>query len=236
MSESAIRKINALRAKARENANATEAEAMAALEKAAELMAKYGVTEAQLAAAELGEGLKRTGWRPKYKNVHPVTKYVSTAIGEFCGVAAWRRDNQSEFYGIEQDAEMAEYLTEMIANCMDGEWRTYCRENPARQGVSRHKEFWSFTAGMGTRVAARLRELVEERERAMSSDSRALVVNKQAVMCSAAEQALGLRLKTSRGRGIAADGRALGAGRSAGDRVNLSRPVGSGGAGPRLLK
>jgi hypothetical protein len=242
MSESALRKIKALRAKSAET-GATEAEAMSAAAKAEELMEKYGVSDEDISRAESEDLIGEGSWRNPTKTVHPVVKYTAMSIAAFAEVRCWTNTAGDDrwitlkFFGFHQDVEMAIYLTEAFAAAYNAEWKRYCQDNPATSGVSRHKEFWSFTGGMGGRLRDRLRDLIIARKKnytETATSGTALVVKKLA-MVDAAKAGLGLTIREGRRHNQKMDPNAYYAGAAAGDKVNLSRPVGGSSGGGRYL-
>lgn len=220
-----------------EERGATEAEAMAALIKADKLMAEHGLTEADLEVAEAKRDMSHGEFNHGIKTQHPCAKWCSKTIGQFCGVVTWySSSNQtSNGFGFNADVEMYEFLLKLVHDSMNREWKDYLQNNPLRPGLSRHTEYWSFMLGMAQRINEKLKELMEAREVKTDSTGTDLVVKKYAVIEAGMKEMLpGLSLRSSRSRGIRADGSAMEQGRKAGDRVNLNRPVTS-SSGKRLI-
>lgn len=220
-----------------EERGATEAEAMAALAKADKLMEEHGLTEADLEVAEAKRDMSHGEFKYDIKTQHPCAKWCSMTIGQFCGVVTWydRGTQKSNGFGFNVDVEMYEFLLKLIHDSMNREWKDYLQNNPLRPGLSRHTEYWSFMLGMAQRINEKLKELMEAREVKIDSTGTDLVVKKYAVIEAGMKEMLpGLSLRSSRSRGIRADGSAMSEGRKAGDRVNLNRPVTS-SSGKRLI-
>lgn len=210
---------------------ATEAEAMAALAKADKLMTEYGLTEADLEVAEAKRDMSCGGFEYGIKAQHPCAKWCSKTIGQFCGVVTWYSNctQKSNGFGFNADVEMYEFLIKLVHDSMNREWKDYIQNNPPRPGLSRHTEYWSFMLGMAERINEKVRKLMEAREVKVDSTGTDLVVKKYAVIEAGMKEMLpGLSLRSSRSRGIRADGSAMEQGRKAGDRVNLNRPITSG--------
>ena len=214
-----------------EDRGATEAEAMAALAKADKLMAEHGLTEADLEVAEAKRDMSHGEFKYGIKTQHPCAKWCSRTIGEFCGVMTWydRGAHKSNGFGFNADVEMYEFLLKLVHDSMNREWKDYVSKNPPRPGVSRHTEYWSFMLGMARRINEKINSLMQDREIKTDSTGTDLVVKKYAVIEAGMKEMLpGLSLRSSRSRGIRADGSAMNEGRKAGERVNLNRPVQSG--------
>lgn len=211
-----------------EERGATEAEAMAALAKADKLMAEHGLTEADLEMAEAKRDMSRGEFKYGIKTQHPCAKWCSKTVGRFCGVVTWYSSSSktSNGFGFNADVEMYEFLLKLIHDSMNREWKEYLHKNPARPGISRHTEYWSFMLGMAERINEKIYELMEAREVKIDSTGTDLVVKKYAVIEAAMSEMLpGLTLRSTSSRGIRADGSAMIEGRKAGDKVNLNRPI-----------
>ncbi len=124
---------------------------------------------------------------------------------------------------------MYEFLLKLVHDSMNREWKDYLPKNPPREGVSRHTEYWSFMYGMAERINEKLAELMVAREVKTDSTGTDLVVKKMEVVeAGMAEVLPDLKLKPTRSRGTMVEGAAQAAGREAGDRVNLNRPLKTG--------
>lgn len=214
-----------------EKRGATEAEAMAALAKADKLMAEHGLTEADLEVAEAKRDMSHGEFCYGIKTQHPCAKWCSKTIGQFCGVVTWydRGMQKSNGFGFNADVEMYEFLLKLVHDSMNREWKDYVSKNPPRPGVSRHTEYWSFMLGMAQRINEKINSLMQDREIKTDTTGTDLVVKKYSVIEAGMKEMLpGLSLRSSRSRGIRADGSAMNEGRKAGERVNLNRPVQSG--------
>jgi len=206
---------------------ATEAEAMSALEKADELMAKHGITEADLSNAEYKKDMKAGEMRQKQKQRHPAAKFCAMTIGEFCGVKLWGSGDVVTVFGFNGDVEMAEFLYALVRDSMDRGWKEFLKENPKEPGISRHTQYWSFMLGFSRRINEKLRELIDARRPAKGKD---LVVVKMAVVEAGRDAmfpSLNLNKARNASRRVTKD--AMDKGKAAGDRINLQRPLKSNG-------
>lgn len=168
-----LQRILNLRAKA-EN-GASEAEAMACIEKADKLMHSYRVEEAELALAESSGQIKidiitkrstnltsGNGGRCRRGNRHSASVCTS-AISEYTGTRAVMYDGgrQAEFLGDRPDVEYAVFLQDMILEAMDRAYADWRRSYGAATGYGARK---SFQLSMAYRINRRLREMKEEKD------------------------------------------------------------------------
>lgn len=218
---------------------ASEAEALTALEKADKLMEEYGLTEADLRAAEAKWYMREGEFKYRMKAQHPSSKFCAMTIGAFCGVIPWysARNQASKCFGFTQDVEMYEFLMKLIHDSMDREWKDFLSDNPPQKGVSRHTEYWSFMMGMANRINEKVNSLIKERKVKRGEETGTdLVEVKNAVVEQGMRDMLpDIKLKTSRARSIKGDLGAYGAGQAAGDRVNLNRPLRNGAGGVKSI-
>lgn len=218
-----LARLKALLAKTEEN-GCTEGEAMAALEKAAELMAAHNISHADLAASE--EEI-RIGTKTESDHER-IRVYLCSAVGRFCDCRAWTSGPAIAFAGLESDVLFAHWLLTALARFVERNLIQFLYETgqPGAPSV-RRLEAAGFVTGCCTRIAARLDQLTHERKGVGSG--RGLVVAKNALI-DAKLKALGIELR-GRGRGGSRkmDRDAMLAGRDAGDRATFSRPVGAGG-------
>ncbi len=218
----------------------TEAEAQAAVEKADELMREYQLSMSDVSEVDndtYGAG-KRAGYGKFRKGVydakghpfidwHPVGRCLS-AIAKFCGVRHWKgmSDATITFFGAQVDVELAFFLVDTVKAAMDTEWRTY-------KGLTGSRGVAGFKFAMASRVSDRLNEMADRREYSGNQQVGLMVIRKDAVVdqrFKAYTQAKGIRLRDVRARTQVYHHDSIGAGRAAGDRVGLHRPVGSGHA------
>jgi hypothetical protein len=238
--KSVAARVRALLAKTVEN-GATEAEALAAAEKASELLQKYQLT---LTDAELrSEGVTEErvdGHQPasgKVDKKFNIKRNLSVAVARFCECKVWRsrgwKDEQLVFLGLRSDAEFAVWLVDSLTLFVSTESARYVASRDWPDGPTRWKARASFIDGCCSRISGRLYKLASERDKsdAKTATGTSLVVVKGALVTEAhekARKALGLHKSRSRGRDIS-DGGAFAAGAAAGERAAFGRPVNGNG-------
>lgn len=213
------RRIRGLLSKTIEN-GATEEEAILAAAKARELMDKYRVTLTDIQMREEEVEFSVIVDRPTTSETRKVpVDYCVQGIARYCGVRMWF-DMRTGFrvisvLGLHGDVEMAKYLYSMLAAAI--------KSTSAK--VRGRSEKTSFQVGMAIRLNERLVQMAIDLEpKAKTASGTALVVVKNAVVKEAFDK-LGLHFARASSGPRASDSAAYEAGRAAGDRVNLNRPV-----------
>lgn len=230
--------IRALLAKTEQN-GATESEAMTAAAKARQLMDDHNIhvtpEEASKEEAEIvAASMFQTG---------DLISGLGIAISEYCDCVSWRHDDGLFFAGAAADTDMACWLFDSLISARDralNNWKLSGKFDfelslsrlPARD-VER-----SFTAAFVNRVAERLRELkaasASRFEVAVGSErSRALVLTKQSAI-DEVMKSQGIRLRKAHRTTFQGSAGAFAAGKNAGDKASLGRPLAASG-GPLLL-
>ena len=194
-----ISRIQALRAKTVEQ-GCTEQEALAAAQKVAELLDRYGLSLSELdlqrqacegAAVETGR-----------KRVGPVDDCVP-AIAAFFDCRVWGEKGaggtlRHVFFGLPGDVAAARYLYDLVEQAFETETALF-RAGPAYAGTPtglRRTATNSFGIGLGRGIAAKLHTLRQARETALRGASgRDLVIAKAGVV-EAELAKLGLQLRT----------------------------------------
>jgi hypothetical protein len=193
-------RIQGLRAKTIEN-GCTEAEAMLAAAKVAELLDRHDLS---LSDIDLREAAceQRTFETFKKKRI-PLEECIG-AIAHFCDCRVWREKNAAGetryvFFGLSADVEVAHYLADVIDAAVRtelGRFKTSATYQKYRH-QDRHLVNASFTLGMVTSLADKLMTMKAERDVVNQGTGRDLVVLKASVV--EAEMArLNLNLRTSR--------------------------------------
>ena len=227
------RRIRALMAKTVEN-GATEAEALAAAEKARKLMDAHRLTQTDIEVqAEHIEDMYMD--RPRAKRLAAVDHCLG-GIAEYCGVKAWFSSRSGtrriRMLGLKADVDMASYLYQMIAAAIEYETKRSCMWGATAAETRALNQ--SFQVGMATRISNRLYDMARKLDPvAKTATGSSLVVVKDALVKNAFDR-LGIRLTGGLSGMRASNGDAYRAGAAAGDRVNLSRPVGE--AVAKLIK
>ncbi len=219
-----LEKIKALLAKTVAN-GCTEAEALAALEKARAMMAEHEVTEADLSFG--GEEVRAQAKRQEDRD--RTRLFLAPAVGDFCGCKSWSgggRDNII-FCGLESDTVFAHWLLDMLGDFVARELKAYLRATwkPGMPTV-RRVESNGFVLGCVGRIVQRLRELTPKPPR--GGQGRGLVVARNALI-DAYLRGRSITLRRDRHRTGASDNGAYGAGIAAGDHAQFNKPVNAGG-------
>lgn len=216
-----------------ESAGRTEEEAMTAIEMANKLMVKHGITLEELEAVGdddfLHEGVNVYSGRKAHE-----VQWVANAIAEFTSTRVYLSPSSGKimYFGLESDVEFARWLTSMIKDLMEREWKAYLNSPERPRHIHGRTLRKSFMVGMSSRIAARMRSM---RTRPEGSGSRELVVAKRALVERKFRE-LPLLLQKSYGSVTYNPNSAYYAGQRAGDSVQFSRPVGGHGGSTRLLK
>lgn len=237
--EKMIERIRNLRAKAADAA-ASEAEAQAAAEAAAKLLAKLDLSEADLAEDDRDQIVTAE------TDMQDVYDLVAGCIGrltETHPVVVTRdfedqRQRMLSFTGEPADVEMALYLSEIVRGAANRGWMQAYMDRPKRGRCKPidldtfKRGFWQ---GLGERVPYRINELADQRREARQTHgTNAVVVSKRGrINAHLAENFPGMHKRAVRNLGGGQDGYT--AGRAAGDKVGLGRPIKTGSTGPAMI-
>jgi Protein of unknown function (DUF2786) len=114
--DSIIEKIKALLAKTTEN-GATEAEMLAALDKASAMMDAYDITDDEVREAKEEKAILHAD-PPNLKDSHKIKWRLSDAVAEFCGVEIFRSRHQTglKCIGMPSDVQFAMWLLDSLAD------------------------------------------------------------------------------------------------------------------------
>ena len=228
-------KINALLAKT-VSSGCTQAEALQAAEKAAELMEVYEIEATELDIKDT-TCVKVVVKQKKYGNAR-LTGFI-VGIAELCGCRCWTSNysNEVTFFGFPQDTEIAEFLYETISTAILNELQTYksSPEYAAEKANGYHGRSLtaSFLNGIKGRIYDRLVQLakakaanIETAKAAKGSTGRSLVLIKSDKVEEDFSD-LGIKLTTTRSFSTVRSHGARAAGSKAGDRIHLGTAVGS---------
>jgi len=226
---SIIDKVKALLSKTTEN-GATEAEMLAALDKAAAMRDAYDITDEELQVAKDEAAMLHTD-PPDLRDPCKIKWRLTYGIAQFCGVTIYRSPHQTglKCIGMPSDVQFAMWLLDNLAdfvfNALYEHLIGCCAPPNERRIIMR-----SFTEACCRRIEDRLLELVERSKKARTGNGRELVVVKDAAI-KAFMKENGIRLRTCSGYSSPnVDAAARAAGHAAGDRASFGRPV-SGAAG-----
>jgi hypothetical protein len=227
--DSIIDKIKALLSKTTAN-GATEAEMLAALDKAAAMRDTYDITDEELRVAK-DEAAMLHADPPDLKDPHKIKWRLTYAVSQFCNVRIFRSRHETglKCIGMPSDVQFAMWLLDTLADFVFAELYSYLigclAPKNERRVITR-----SFTEACCNRITDRLLELVERSKVARTGNGRELVIVKDAAI-KAFMKEHDIHLRTcSMGSSSNINSAARAAGRAAGDRASFGRPV-SGAAG-----
>jgi len=190
--------IRGLRAKTTDN-GCTEAEALSAAAKVAELLDRYdlSLTDVEIRHSQCEQRTYQTRRRKRI----PLDDCVG-AIANFCDCRVWREKSQSGnaryvFFGLRSDIEVAHYLSDLIDSTVRSELGRY-KISPAYWSFrhqDRHMANTSFNLGMVASIADKLTAMKIERDAVNNGTRRDLVILKTSVVDAELER-LDLRLRT----------------------------------------
>lgn len=220
-------RIQGLRAKTTDN-GCTEAEALSAAAKVAELLDRHDLS---LTDVEIREApCERRDYETHRNKRIPLDDCIG-AIADFCDCRVWREKNPAGearyvFFGLRSDVEAAHYLTELIDIAVRSELGRY--KTTADYQRFRHKERHmanaSFTLGMVASIAAKLTAIKAQRDHANHGAGRDLVVLKASVVDAELDR-LDLKLRTARRAPRMVSPEAYDAGGGAGAALAISRAI-----------
>lgn len=190
----------------------TEAEMMAFLAKARELMATYEINEAELQNSEKAQ-IHKTAFADPYD----IKKNLSVNVGKFTACKAFRdREEVITFAGKESDILFATWLLDTLQRFVMRELRNYQKKLIVDKGSNHSNNLTSasFVAGCTARINEKLKELIP----IDWAKTQELIVSE-----------LGLNLVKSRDPRRNISEKDAAAGFEAGKHATFNRPVGAGG-------
>ena len=220
-------RLQGLRAKTIDN-GCTEAEALAAAAKVAELLDRHdlSLSEVEIRAAPCA----RRAYETRARKRIPLDECIS-AIAAFCDCRVWREKNSAGegsyvFFGLRADIEVAHYLAELIDGAVRAELGRYKTSGDYRRfrHQERHVANASFALGMVASIADRLGTMKAARDEAVNSSGRDLVVLKTSVVDRELAK-LDLELRTVHRTSRMVSPEAYDAGGVAGESLALNRAV-----------
>ena len=178
-------RIQALRAKTQDN-GCTEAEALMAAAKVAELLDRHDLS---LSDVELRETpCEPRIYETRRKKRIPLD-YCISPIANFCDCKVWREKNaQGEtryvFFGLRSDTEVAHYMADLIDNAVRAELGRYKNTFAYLRfrHQDRHMANASFTLGMAVSIGTKLNEMKAQRDFIKKGGGRDLVVLKSSIV------------------------------------------------------
>lgn len=235
-------KIRALVEKTTDN-GASEAEAMSAMAKVGQLLETFNISMDDV--SEVREEKCEDGDFPTYSKHAGIASEVAVEVAAFTNTKVWQvRSNERgvviKFFGVETDVELAKYIISVISSCFEGEYKSF-KESDTYVNFSGHRRVLNtdFRRGFAGRINDRLRELkanaTKEYKKSENTGTALVVVEKDKYVQEEFDK-LNMRLrKTYRQTRYVRSGGAYSAGASAGNKVNLNRPVGTNGASTKQI-
>ncbi len=191
----------------------TEAETMAFLAKARDLMAAYEITEAEL---ETSEQEQASIHKSAMQDPYDIKFNLGYAVGKFCRCEAWREKNgQRMFCGLESDIIFATWLLDTLQRFVMRELRNYQKQRAIKKMTNSNYTSASFVAGCVAKINEKLRELTPKHE--------------TSAIVKAEMTKNGIALVKARNTGMEAHIGSAMAGAAAGNSARFDKPVGSGG-------
>ncbi|MGE0415802.1 MAG: DUF2786 domain-containing protein [Acetobacteraceae bacterium] len=225
-----MQRIRGLREKTVER-GCTEAEALAAAEKVAELLDRYGLS---LSEPDLTrQSCEGIGVATDRKRRAPIDDCIP-AVAHVFDCRVWGETSEDDtlryiFFGLPADVQAAVYLHDLIALAFDTETRAFQASGIYRDTHTRQRRTatTSFQAGLARGIVQKLTELRHSRDAAGNGGGRALVPVKER-MIEQEMAALGLTFRRrggARGRMVLRD--AYDAGQEAGERFEYRPGIGA---------
>jgi hypothetical protein len=194
----------------------TEAEMMAFLAKARELMTTYDINEGDLAT----EAEKATTYKTAAQDPYEIKLGLSVNVGKFTNCKAFRdREEVINFAGKESDILFATWLLDTLQRFIMRALREYQKQRILDKMSNSNHTSVSFVIGCTARINEKLKELLPINW----AQTQELIVKE-----------LNMSLTKSRARGKEINPHAATAGANAGAYARFDRPVEAGGR--RMLK
>ncbi len=196
----------------------TEAEMLAFLAKARELMATYEVTEAELDALDQEQA---TIHKSALQDPYDIKLNLGYSVGKFCRCEAWREKNgQRMFCGLESDVIFATWLLDTLQRFVMRALRDYQKQRALKKMTNSNWTSASFVTGCVATIQNKLMELTPKYE--------------TSAIVKAEMTKNGIALVKARRTGIEADIGSAMRGSEAGSHARFDKPVSAGGA--KLIK
>jgi len=232
------KKIHALLSKTIEN-GCSEAEALMAAAKAGELMDHFNLSITDI-------DIKQTGCKKVEIELTTVIggplDGVMVALAAYCDSKVWfnrghkiyhgpiTKGGTYNFFGLEPDADMAEYLYHIIDRALESSLKEFKKSDDYKFASRKKTATKSFGYAFASRLSIRLSEMKKERDaklHEMQRDERTgrnlVLVKSEQVESEFAD--LGMKLSARKRSTRNYDSNAADAGRKAGDRVGLNPGV-----------
>jgi Protein of unknown function (DUF2786) len=231
--EKIVEKIKALVSKTVDN-GCTEAEALAALDKARAWMDAYEISEAELQLTREETAVLRRE-PPDSLDPHNIKFHLMGAVADFCSCQAWqlrkREGKAVTFCGLPSDAQLATWLLDTLAAFVQAELANHLMDTLPPRG-ERRSAINGFVKSCCARISDRLGALCAQSAGAATTNGRELAVIKSTAVAAKMKEC-GIRVSGCCLSGQTDSG-SYRAGAAAGDRASFARPVTGAGAVLRL--
>lgn len=214
-----------------EDKGCSEAEAVMAAEKAAELMTHYDIEATELDFRSTS-CVKKSAKLRKYGN-KIVCDTVSVQIARLCDVRGWKSSYEGEkyYFGFEQDVDIALYLYDLIGTAILNELEAYKNseeyEEAKANGYHGISLISSFFHGIHDRLCERIRLLADEKKQNVAKSVNALVPVKMEKINDEFGD-LGMKLSKSKSYRYGSHaGTAYKAGQASANKISISQGVNS---------
>lgn len=219
-----IKKIRALLQMTTER-GCSEAEAVFAAQKVDSLMQEYNLTFTdvnEIHSEEYGFNGKvfQQGFRKRHKP--HISFQCVRLIAQFCEVKWVIHQQFLVFFGTKTNTELAHFMVDMIRAVMEASWKAHEPILKAQSKAHGTTLRTGFMYGMAFRINERLQELIDARKVATGKNALIVLKGQELEDRWAAAGGKPDQNKTSK---IKLHTDALEAGRRAGDKVNLGRPL-----------
>jgi hypothetical protein len=222
-------KIKALTEKTVDN-GCTEEEAVSAMQGVGRLLSQYNLSMDEL-------DVRQSTYKTIFIDInrqrrHPIDGCI-IALAKLISAKTWfdrsyHKRGRYAFFGDAVDLELIEYLFKVIHSAMETESRRFKYTAEYKEcPISKKTAYVSFQKAMAWRVAERLADIKFENDIAMKAKATgtALIVLKDQLIEEEFDKS-NIKLKTVYRVATRVYGKAYDKGLAAGDRVNLSRPLG----------
>lgn len=191
----------------------TEAEMMAFLAKAKELMATYEINESELEA----EAEKAAIYRSVDQDPYEIKFHLGKYVGKFCRCKAWAgKDKVVCFAGMESDVIFATWLLDTLQRFVMRALREYQKQRSLKSMTNSNYTSASFVQGCTVRISEKLNDLCSVEVTENSLVTAELARN-------------GIVLAKRRASGREAHMGSIKDGMAAGNHARFDRPVETGG-------
>lgn len=221
--ETIITRVKALRARASDEAS-SPAEVAAAAQRAAKLISKHELTEADLRDTATN-GVTEGNFDSDRRTRSVALEYAAQGIGSLTECLVLWRGAEACAFGLPSDVEFALYLFELVTGAANRGWKAYYRKLGYRPGPASRNDYMR---GFGRQVTIEFCTLAADRRSARkATKGTSLLVMKNTLIAAHIAERIGEVLpppKSRKGRRWP-DARAALAGHMDGARISPTRPI-----------